>query len=91
MRLRAPDRHVSHLLGSVHPEQFEAGLERGRHLMIGTSEHVAEKLVELHDALRFDRLQALVDWDGLPPGLVEQSLGRLAAEVAPALRRHADG
>lgn len=74
----------------VSPEQFEAGLPRGRHLMIGTSEHVAEKLTELHDALRFDRVQALVDWGGLPRGLVEQSLERLAAEVAPALRRHAE-
>lgn len=69
-------------------EQFEAGLGPGRHLMIGTSEQVTEKLAELHDVVRFDRVQALADWGGLPPQLVEDSLERLGREVAPALRAH---
>ncbi|WNV85657.1 LLM class flavin-dependent oxidoreductase [Umezawaea sp. Da 62-37] len=73
---------------TVGPEQFRAGLEPGRHLMIGTSEHVAGKLVDLVDRLRVDRVQALVDWGGLPERQVEESVTRLAREIAPLVRAH---
>ena len=73
----------------VTSEQFELGMRAGRHLMIGTAEHVSAKLAELHDVLRFDRVQALADWGGLPAGAVAESLHRLGEEIAPALRRHA--
>lgn len=69
--------------------QYEAGVRAGGHLMIGTSEHIAGKLAELHDVIEFDRVQALVDWGGLPPERVEESVHRLATEIAPGLRRHA--
>jgi alkanesulfonate monooxygenase SsuD/methylene tetrahydromethanopterin reductase-like flavin-dependent oxidoreductase (luciferase family) len=72
----------------VESEQFEQGMRAGQHLMIGTSEHVSAKLAELHDALRFDRVQALADWGGLPSEAVAESLHRLSEEIAPALRRH---
>jgi alkanesulfonate monooxygenase SsuD/methylene tetrahydromethanopterin reductase-like flavin-dependent oxidoreductase (luciferase family) len=72
----------------VASEEFELGMRAGQHLMIGTSEHVSAKLAELHDALRFDRVQALVDWGGLPSEAVRESLHRLGEEIAPALRRH---
>jgi hypothetical protein len=39
--------------------------------------------------LRFDRVQALVDWGGLPSEAVKESLHRLGEEITPALRRHA--
>jgi alkanesulfonate monooxygenase SsuD/methylene tetrahydromethanopterin reductase-like flavin-dependent oxidoreductase (luciferase family) len=72
----------------VTSEQFELGMRAGQHLMIGTVEHVSAKLAELHDELRFDRVQALVDWGGLPAEAVTESLHRLGEEIAPALRRH---
>lgn len=74
----------------VTPQQFQRGLQPGQHLMIGTSEYVTAKLAELHDVIRFDRVQALVDWGGLPRQLVEESMHRLGAEIAPSLRRLAD-
>ncbi len=73
---------------TVTPEQFRAGVEPGRHLMVGTSEHVAEKLVDLVDRVGVDRVQALVDWGGLPEAAVEDSVTRLAHEVAPLVRAH---
>ncbi|WP_460723683.1 LLM class flavin-dependent oxidoreductase [Nocardia heshunensis] len=73
---------------TVTPGQFQLGLHPGRHLMIGTSEHVIAKLAELYDALHFDRVQALVDWGGLPRELVAESVHRLGTEIAPALRSH---
>ena len=73
----------------VSPTQFESGLSLGQHLMAGTAEHVSEKLAALYDAIRFDRLQALVDWGGLPTAVVERSVSILGAEIAPALRAHA--
>jgi alkanesulfonate monooxygenase SsuD/methylene tetrahydromethanopterin reductase-like flavin-dependent oxidoreductase (luciferase family) len=70
----------------VSRRDFDEGREAGRALMIGTPEHVTEKLVHLHEVVGYDRLQLLVDWGGLPEGLVEASLDRLGAEVAPGLR-----
>ena len=40
----------------------------------------------LADQLGLDRIFAQVDWGGLPSGLVEESIARYAAEIAPALR-----
>ncbi|WP_083913793.1 LLM class flavin-dependent oxidoreductase [Nocardia concava] len=71
---------------TVTPAQFQHGLRPGQHLMIGTSDYVATKLAELYEVLRFDRVQALVDWGGLPRQWVEDSLHRLGEEIAPALR-----
>ena len=42
--------------------------------MIGTTEHVAEKLGELVAVLPVDRVQALVDWGRLPPSVVVESV-----------------
>ncbi|OHV33906.1 MULTISPECIES: LLM class flavin-dependent oxidoreductase [Pseudofrankia] len=72
----------------VEREQFALGLRPGQHLMIGTSEQVSEKLAELYDAVRFDRVHALIDWGGLPEDAVRESLHRLGEVIAPALRRH---
>ncbi|MDX6257429.1 MAG: hypothetical protein QOJ11_3763 [Frankiales bacterium] len=73
----------------VRPDQFAAAMRSGQHLMIGDSLHVTEKLLDLYDELHFDRVQALVDWGGLPRGLVEESVERLGTEIAPALRQRA--
>ncbi|TQS41352.1 LLM class flavin-dependent oxidoreductase [Cryptosporangium phraense] len=74
---------------TVSPRDFVEGREPGRPLMIGTSEQVTEKLVELHKVVGFDRVQLLVDWGGLPGELVEASLERLGTEIAPAVRARA--
>lgn len=73
---------------TVGRQQFEHGMRPDQHLMIGTTEHVTAKLAELHDAVRFDRVQALVDWGGLPEAAVRDSLHRLGEEIAPAPRCH---
>lgn len=73
---------------TVTRQQFEAGIAPGQALMIGPSEHVIAKLIELYDSVRFDRIQALVDWGGLPEPLVHDSLTRLGREIAPAIRAH---
>ncbi|MVU81777.1 LLM class flavin-dependent oxidoreductase [Nocardia sp. ET3-3] len=70
----------------VSPQRFQDGMRAGGHLMIGTSEYVAAKLADLHDAVGFDRVQALVDWGGLPRAAVEESVHRLGEEIAPAVR-----
>ncbi|MFE3194841.1 LLM class flavin-dependent oxidoreductase [Nocardia sp. NPDC059240] len=75
---------------TVTPTQFQLGMQPGRHLMIGTSDHVTTKLAELYDAIHFDRVQALVDWGGLPREAVEESVHRLGTEIAPALRSYAE-
>src|SRR5262249_49344099 len=71
---------------TVSPQRFQDGMRAGGHLMIGTGEHVAAKLADLHDAVGFDRVQALVDWGGLPRELVEESGPRLGGEIAPVVR-----
>lgn len=71
---------------TVSRERFEAGRQPGQALMIGQSESIIDRLVDLHRATRFDRIQALVDWGGLPPALVADSLERLGTEIAPAVR-----
>ncbi|MFF5076335.1 LLM class flavin-dependent oxidoreductase [Actinoplanes sp. NPDC000266] len=70
----------------VSPVAFAGGLRPGGHLFIGTSEQITEKLERLHKLVPFDRVQALADWGGLDAGAVRESVHRLGAEVAPALR-----
>lgn len=72
----------------VSREQYDAGRAEHGHLMIGPEEQIVDKLAALHDRIGFDRLQALVDWGGLPHTMVHESLARLSATIAPALRRH---
>jgi alkanesulfonate monooxygenase SsuD/methylene tetrahydromethanopterin reductase-like flavin-dependent oxidoreductase (luciferase family) len=71
---------------SVSRENYDVGRQPGQALMIGESGPVIDKLIALHRATRFDRIQALVDWGGLPPALVNDSLERLGVEIAPAVR-----
>ncbi len=70
----------------VTQEQFDYGLRRKQALMIGTTDQITEKLIDLHRAVRFDRLQALMDWGGLPEDMVRASVQRLGEQIAPALR-----
>jgi alkanesulfonate monooxygenase SsuD/methylene tetrahydromethanopterin reductase-like flavin-dependent oxidoreductase (luciferase family) len=65
---------------------FRAGTEPGQALMIGSSEEVAEKILDAHRILGLDRVFGQVDWGGLPRELVEASITRFATQVAPAVR-----
>lgn len=65
---------------------FEAGTRPGQAIMIGSSEEIIEKILDAHRLLRIDRFFGQFDWGGLPRPLVEESVHRLATEIAPAVR-----
>jgi hypothetical protein len=56
-------------------------------LMIGSSEEITEKILRAHQVLGIDRFYGQADWGGLPRGRVEESIARLAGDIAPAVRR----
>jgi alkanesulfonate monooxygenase SsuD/methylene tetrahydromethanopterin reductase-like flavin-dependent oxidoreductase (luciferase family) len=66
--------------------QFEAGTAPGQALMIGSAAEVTAKILEAQQVLGLDRFYGQVDWGGLPRGMVEDSIGRFAGEIAPAVR-----
>ncbi|MFD9701625.1 LLM class flavin-dependent oxidoreductase [Lentzea sp. NPDC059081] len=70
----------------VSPQAYAEGRGRDGALLIGTVDQVAGKLVRLHEITRFDRLQVLTDWGGLPDDQVLTSITRLGKEIAPLLR-----
>jgi hypothetical protein len=65
-----------------------ASRSTGRHgaIMIGSAGEITDKLLDAAKALDLDRIFAQVDWGGLPPALVGESIARYATEIAPALR-----
>ncbi len=65
---------------------FDAGTSRQGAIMIGSSGEITDKLLDAVKVLSLDRVFAQVDWGGLQAGLVEESIGRYATEIAPALR-----
>jgi alkanesulfonate monooxygenase SsuD/methylene tetrahydromethanopterin reductase-like flavin-dependent oxidoreductase (luciferase family) len=71
----------------VDEASFIAGTASGQAIMVGSSEELIEKIVALHDVLGLDRFFGQVDWGGLPQALVEDSIARYAAEIAPAVAR----
>jgi alkanesulfonate monooxygenase SsuD/methylene tetrahydromethanopterin reductase-like flavin-dependent oxidoreductase (luciferase family) len=70
----------------VSPAAFEAGTGRHGAIMIGSAGEITDKLLDAAKALDLDRIFAQVDWGGLPPDLVGESIARYATEIAPALR-----
>src|SRR3954447_24022883 len=65
---------------------FNAARRRDGALMIGTPEQLAEKILDAHAALGITRFIGQFDWGGLPPARVQDSIARLATEIAPAVR-----
>jgi alkanesulfonate monooxygenase SsuD/methylene tetrahydromethanopterin reductase-like flavin-dependent oxidoreductase (luciferase family) len=66
---------------------FRAGTGPGQALMIGSTEEIVTKILDAHHILGgIDRFFGQADWGGLPRELVEASVTRLAAEIAPAIR-----
>jgi alkanesulfonate monooxygenase SsuD/methylene tetrahydromethanopterin reductase-like flavin-dependent oxidoreductase (luciferase family) len=70
----------------VDSASFDLGMQPGQALMIGTAEQILDKLAALYTDIGYDRIQALVDWGGLPAQLVEDSIHRVATDIAPHLR-----
>ncbi len=70
----------------VDEQSFLAGTRRGQAIMVGSTEELIEKIVDLHDALELDRFFGQVDWGALPREVVEESITRFATEIAPAVR-----
>ncbi|MCW6003435.1 LLM class flavin-dependent oxidoreductase [Micromonospora sp. CPCC 205371] len=65
---------------------FEASTQPGQALMIGSSEQLIEKILDARRVLGIDRFFGQFDWGALPRHLVEESVHRLATEIAPAVR-----
>ncbi|MGH1550433.1 LLM class flavin-dependent oxidoreductase [Leifsonia poae] len=70
---------------------FDAGFSPDVVRAIGTVEDTVDKLTRLYRAVRFDRLQLLPDWGGMPRTVARESLTRFARDVAPELRMVAAG
>jgi len=67
-------------------DQVNDQAERGGALLIGGAEQVAAKILDLRELLGVDRFLGQVDFGGMPREIVEESVGRFAREVAPAVR-----
>jgi alkanesulfonate monooxygenase SsuD/methylene tetrahydromethanopterin reductase-like flavin-dependent oxidoreductase (luciferase family) len=65
---------------------FDAARRRGGALMIGTPEQLAEKILDAQRELGITRFIGQIDWGGLPRARVQESIARLATEIAPAAR-----
>jgi alkanesulfonate monooxygenase SsuD/methylene tetrahydromethanopterin reductase-like flavin-dependent oxidoreductase (luciferase family) len=66
--------------------RFELGTQPGQAIMIGSADELIDKILDAHRVLGIDRFIGQVDWGGLPPALVEESITRYATEIAPAVR-----
>src|SRR3954471_10063876 len=67
-------------------EQFEAGRGPGGHLLVGSAEEVAEKIVEQHKIFGHDRFMAQLSVGPMPHAQLMRSIELLATEVAPVVR-----
>lgn len=74
----------------IDPADFSAGTAAGQALMIRSTDELVEKIVLAHEMLGIDRFFGQADWGGIPRALVEESITRLATEVAPAVRSATD-
>ena len=59
----------------------------GDRFLIGSPAEVTEQVVALHRATGMNHLIASIEWPGMPPSLVLETMHLLAEEVLPALRR----
>ncbi|WP_037412212.1 LLM class flavin-dependent oxidoreductase [Candidatus Solirubrobacter pratensis] len=65
---------------------FDAARRRDGALMIGTAEQLTEKILDAHAELGITRFIGQFDWGALPSERVQDSIARLAIEIAPAVR-----
>jgi alkanesulfonate monooxygenase SsuD/methylene tetrahydromethanopterin reductase-like flavin-dependent oxidoreductase (luciferase family) len=59
----------------------------GDRFLIGSPAEVVEQIVALHRATGMNHLIASIEWPGMPPGLVLDTMRLIAAEVIPGLRQ----
>lgn len=67
-------------------DQFEAGRRPEGHLLVGTPEEVAEKIVAQHAIFGNDRYLLQMDVGGVPHADLMRSIELLGTEVAPLVR-----
>ncbi len=67
----------------VDQASFAADTRPGHAIMIGSADEPIEKIVLAHEVLGIDRFFGQADWAGMPRTLVEESITRLATEIAP--------
>ena len=68
-------------------DQFEAGRRPEGHLLVGTPEEVAEKIIAQHAIFGNDRYLLQMDVGGVPHADLMRSIELLGSEVAPIVRR----
>lgn len=68
-------------------DQFEAGRRPEGHLLVGTPEEVAEKIVAQHAIFGNDRYLLQMDVGGVPHADLMRSIELLGTEVAPLVRK----
>src|SRR4051795_4439628 len=67
-------------------EQFDAGRGRGGHLLVGSPQEVAEKILEQYELFGNDRFLAQLSVGPMPHAELMRSIELLGTEVAPAVR-----
>src|SRR2546421_10373 len=71
---------------SLAREQFEAGGQPGGHLLVGSPEEVAEKILEQHEIFGHDRFLAQLSVGPMPHAELMRAIELLGTEVAPVVR-----
>jgi alkanesulfonate monooxygenase SsuD/methylene tetrahydromethanopterin reductase-like flavin-dependent oxidoreductase (luciferase family) len=67
-------------------EQFEAGRSPRGHLLVGSPEEVAEKILAQHELFRHDRFLAQISLGAMPHDRVLHAIELFGAQVAPLVR-----
>ncbi|WP_328875396.1 LLM class flavin-dependent oxidoreductase [Streptomyces sp. NBC_00287] len=71
----------------IDADQFEAVASPLGALMTGSPQEVIDKVLTERELLGIDRFMGQIDFGGMPPGMVHDSIELLATEVAPAIRK----
>ncbi|MGP3920583.1 LLM class flavin-dependent oxidoreductase [Nonomuraea sp. 10N515B] len=71
----------------VSPEQYQAIAGPFGALMTGSPQEVIDKILTERELFGIDRFMGQVDFGGMPPHMVGDSIELLATEVAPAIRK----
>jgi probable LLM family oxidoreductase len=77
--------------GGFSRAEFEAATRPDGHLLVGTPEQVAEKIIYQHQIFGHDRFLAQVSVGTVPHHLVMRAIELLGTEVAPTVRRELSG
>ncbi|WP_406434308.1 LLM class flavin-dependent oxidoreductase [Streptomyces sp. NBC_01589] len=71
----------------IDPDQFEAVASPLGALMTGSPQEIIDKILAERELLGIDRFMGQIDFGGMPPGMVNDSIELLATEVAPVIRK----